>query len=206
MKKFFLIIITMFSFITIHAQTAEDFTSIALEKFFNKDYQGAIVAYNKAISLNPEDLSSYFYRGLCKDGILDHNGAILDFNKVIQSESDPYMMSLAFHARGFSKYSLQDIRGALLDFSEAIELKPEDSASYFYRGRCKGILDDDRGAVMDYTKAIELSPKYAEAYFYRAISKFSIGYSLKDSGCLDLSKAGELGYSRAYEFIQQYCK
>jgi hypothetical protein len=28
----------------------------------------------------------------------------------------------------------------------------------------------------------------------------------KDGGCLDLSKAGELGYSEAYDKIQQYCQ
>jgi len=27
----------------------------------------------------------------------------------------------------------------------------------------------------------------------------------KDSGCLDLSKAGELGYFKAYETIKKYC-
>jgi hypothetical protein len=29
---------------------------------------------------------------------------------------------------------------------------------------------------------------------------------LKESGCLDLSKAGELGDEYAYELIQEYCK
>jgi hypothetical protein len=29
---------------------------------------------------------------------------------------------------------------------------------------------------------------------------------LTNSGCLDLSKAGELGYKEAYEMIKKYCK
>jgi len=28
----------------------------------------------------------------------------------------------------------------------------------------------------------------------------------KDSGCLDLSKAGEMGYMNAYDAIKEYCQ
>lgn len=50
---------------------------------------------------------------------------------------------------------------------------------------------------------IELHPNPAEYYFNRGVAK--IEYGQKDDGCLDLSKAGELGYSRAYEVIQKLC-
>jgi hypothetical protein len=39
--------------------------------------------------------------------------------------------------------------------------------------------------------------------YVRGLSKIILGQ--KDSGCLDLSKAGELGYDRAYEAIEKYC-
>ncbi len=32
-----------------------------------------------------------------------------------------------------------------------------------------------------------------------------LGLGQKDSGCLDLSKAGELGFDKAYESIKKYC-
>jgi len=35
------------------------------------------------------------------------------------------------------------------------------------------------------------------------LSKILLGQ--KDSGCLDLSKAGELGYAEAHETIKKYC-
>ena len=41
------------------------------------------------------------------------------------------------------------------------------------------------------------------AYYNRGLAKIQLGQ--KDSGCLDLSKAGELGYVEAYEAIKQYC-
>jgi len=40
-------------------------------------------------------------------------------------------------------------------------------------------------------------------YYHRGISRIKLGR--KDSGCLDLSKAGELGYFEAYESIKEFC-
>ncbi len=44
---------------------------------------------------------------------------------------------------------------------------------------------------------------FADAYYGRGVAKLGLGW--KESGCLDLSKAGELGYSKAYEAIRKYC-
>jgi hypothetical protein len=41
------------------------------------------------------------------------------------------------------------------------------------------------------------------AFFYRGVSKYLLGD--KDGACWDLSKAGELGYSKAYLAIREYC-
>ena len=57
--------------------------------------------------------------------------------------------------------------------------------------------------ISDFIKAIEINPNDAEAYYNRGIAKIKLGQ--KDSGCLDLSKAGELGDSQAYEAIKDLC-
>jgi hypothetical protein len=48
-----------------------------------------------------------------------------------------------------------------------------------------------------------LNPKNGVAYFARGLAKVA----LKDTngGCLDFSKAGELGDNRAYEAIKKIC-
>jgi len=68
----------------------------------------------------------------------------------------------------------------------------------------KGKAKDFRGAIADYTKAIEIRPNYINAYFDRGLAKLNLGQ--KDSGCLDLSKAGELGHEEAYNLIKDFCK
>ena len=67
----------------------------------------------------------------------------------------------------------------------------------------KAVIKDYKGAIQDFNKAIELNPDLAEAYYNRGIAKIKSGQ--KDDGCLDFSKAGELGSAKAYEAIKEVC-
>ncbi len=73
------------------------------------------------------------------------------------------------------------------------------------RGFAKNSLGDYRGALLDLNKAIELDPNFVAAYFGRGLTKIKL-VGQKDSGCLDLSKAGELGIMGAYDAIKDYCQ
>ena|SRR5690554_6756351 len=78
--------------------------------------------------------------------------------------------------------------------------------AYIGRATAKGELGDVRGAISDLTKVINTSNvKHikAQAYFLRGV-----GYSNledTDSACYDWSKAGELGITKAYEYIREDC-
>ena len=63
----------------------------------------------------------------------------------------------------------------------------------------KGNLVDHKGALQDFNLAIKANPELSEAYQNRGTSKFQFGDKL--GACLDWSKAGELGYYDAYEYI-----
>ena len=108
--------------------------------------------------------------------------------------------------QGNAKYDLQDYRGAILDYNKAIELDPTNVKAYNNRGMAKANanLQDYRGAILDFTKAIELDPTTdAIPYYNRGLAKYAL--SNIDGACLDWSKAGELGYGDAYEYIKKYC-
>jgi tetratricopeptide (TPR) repeat protein len=111
-----------------------------------------------------------------------------------------------YYDRALAKGKSEDYAGAISDFTKALKIDPEYSLAYLERGSYKGRLGEHTEAIADITKAIELDPKYARAYFDRGFNKMglaigvnNINKSLKDSGCLDFSKAAELGYSQAYD-------
>ncbi|MDE5706763.1 MAG: tetratricopeptide repeat protein, partial [Alistipes sp.] len=57
-------------------------------------------------------------------------------------------------------------------------------------------------AFDDFTRAIELDPLLAEAYYNRGLTQIYMKDTRK--GCLDLSKAGELGIDEAYGILSRY--
>jgi len=70
-------------------------------------------------------------------------------------------------------------------------------------GNTKVKKKDYLGAINDYSKAIELEPDFAEAYFNRGLTRIFLDDM--EGGSLDLSKAGELGLTDAYNVIKRYC-
>lgn len=75
---------------------------------------------------------------------------------------------------------------------------------YFNRGTSKFMLNDFRGAISDYSSELESNPNSIDSYYYRGIAAICV--AKKDSGCADLSKAGELGHPDAYEIISKFCQ
>jgi len=134
--------------------------------------------------------------------IKDYIGAITDFTKAI--EIDP-VNAKAYVNRGSVKSFMLDHKGAIIDFNSAIQINPNEPMPFFNRGCAKGILKDYKGAISDYTKAIEMNPSWvANLYFNRGLAQIELGQ--KESGCLDLYKAGELGNKTALVAVIKYCK
>lgn len=175
-----------------------------------RDYSGAMRDYNEAIKITEYNSAAYDNRGKLKTKLNDYIGSIKDFNMAIKL-NDTY--GEFFYNRGYSKYKLEDYRGAINDFilaenrlvTTSSQIDPKLIQVYFYTGLSKLRLENYEGAILKFNSTLNLNSNFAEAYFYRGISKLkSTGY--KDSACLDLSKAGELGYVDAYEVIKKYCK
>jgi tetratricopeptide (TPR) repeat protein len=123
-------------------------------------------------------------------------------NKTI--ELDPYDAG-AYYNRGISKHEVGDYKGAIQDYNKAIELNtPNLAQAYSNRGVSKSELEDYMGAIEDYNKTIELNPNDGMAYNNRGLANIFLGQ--KDSGCLDLYKASELGYKDAHNLIRKHCQ
>ena len=71
------------------------------------------------------------------------------------------------------------------------------------RGLLKVNIKDYSGAKADFHQIIEIDPNNATAYFNRGVCKILL--EEKESGCLDLNRAGELGDTSVYATIEKYC-
>lgn len=182
------------------AQTAKDYTQKGRELYEKREFMEALLNLNKAIETDPNYSQAYYVRGNIKDAFDDRHGAMKDYNMAI--EKNPKFADV-FFARGNVKMKLQDYYGAIDDYSSAINLNENYIEAYFHRGKAKQFLQAYEDAINDCSKIIQINPKNIDAYYMRGILRIDFGDT--KNGCLDLSKAGELGDLKAYEVIKEKC-
>jgi tetratricopeptide (TPR) repeat protein len=93
---------------------------------------------------------------------------------------------------------------AIKKLDRAIVLLPSFAYAYYNRANLKCHSNQLPDAIEDYTAAIERYPYFADAYYNRGLIQIYLHDTNK--GCLDMSKAGELGIKSAYNVIKRYCK
>lgn len=174
--------------------------SRAKAKHSHFDYKGALADYDKYMSINSNNADAYFQRGNVKMDIKDYTGAIRDFTKSIDIEKDSY----TYANRGLAKEYMDDFRGAINDYNQAVSIDSDKAIFYSFRAGAKLSMKDYVGAIQDFDIAIKKDAEYSYSYEYRGLAKIRLGRI--NEGCLDLSRAGELGSKSAYDLIKKYCR
>lgn len=161
-----------------------------------KQYTNAVSTLSSAIELNPANPFLYFNRSTTRAEMIDFISSIDNSYQRITIDSDP---ANRLNSKNSRTYNYDE---AIADLNKVIKLYPEFAYSYYNRANLSALSGRLPEAYDDYTKAISLYPEFAEAYYNRGV----IQIFMKDTrkGCLDLSKAGELGIKQAYEILKQY--
>lgn len=104
--------------------TAKDYLEMGIKLQQQKDYQGAIANYDKALELNPKYIQAYYNRGGTKINLEDYQGAIKDFNEVLELDPEYRTVEakIAHPHIAVAKEALGDIPGTIeeLEKSQAV--------------------------------------------------------------------------------------
>ena len=161
-----------------------------------KQYTNAVNTYSEAIHLNPTNPFLYINRATTRAEMIDFISSMDNSYQSITIDSDP---AKRLHNSGTRTYSYDE---AIEDINKAIKLYPEFAEAYFNRGNLMAISGELPAAYDDYTKAIELDPNLGEAFYNRGLVQIFMKDTRK--GCMDLSKAGELGIEAAYDILREF--
>ncbi|MBR4968557.1 MAG: tetratricopeptide repeat protein [Alistipes sp.] len=183
---------------TISSATFEELFNLAISESLVKQYTNAVTTYTSAIKLSPTNPFVYLNRAATQAEMIDFISSIENAYQRISIESDP---ARQLHNRTTRTYNYDE---AIADLTKAIKLNSGFAYTYYNRANLLALSGKLPEAYDDYSKAIELNPHFAEAYYNRGL----IQIYMKDTrkGCLDISKAGELGIEEAYEVLKQYTK
>jgi len=126
------------------------------------DYDGAIAAFERSLSLNPNDEYSLYERGLTWLAKADYNRALNDFNAVLKLQPNTWgaLDERGDAYRGKGQYDL-----AIADYNDAIRLYPNGASIFFDRGQAYAFKRDSGLAIADFDKALQMQPN-VEAYLY----------------------------------------
>jgi tetratricopeptide (TPR) repeat protein len=161
-----------------------------------KQYTNSVNTYTRAIELNPTNPFLYLNRSTTRAEMIDFISSIDNSYQRITIDSDP---ANRLHNNSKRTYSYDEARA---DLNKVLKLYPDFAHAYYNRANLSALSGDLPAAYEDYTRAIELNPHFAEAYYNRGIVQIFMKDTRK--GCLDISKAGELGIVEAYEVLKRY--
>ncbi|MGL5785524.1 MAG: tetratricopeptide repeat protein [Bacteroidales bacterium] len=165
-----------------------------------QDFNSALEDLNRVIILKTDFALAYFQRAVVRSKQLEYE----------QSQTDEYEYQgnkkgiAGFKNPAESKVNKSpklDFEIVMRDYDRAIELNPRFAYAYFNRANVRSAQKDFRNAVLDLDQAIRIDPEFAEAYFNRGL--LYIYLDQNEKGFVDLSKAGELGMSEAYNIIKR---
>jgi tetratricopeptide (TPR) repeat protein len=107
------------SFPLLTPDLVEEYNHRGVAKFELGDKQGAILDYNRAITIDPQDAFAYYNRGVAKFELGDRQGAILDYNRAITIDPQD---AEAYSNRSAVKLALQDKQAAIADLTKGAKL------------------------------------------------------------------------------------
>ncbi len=173
----------------------------------SKQFAQALNHFDDAVNASAQGRYSEYYKAFyyINRGVL--RAEMIDFISSIENN----VQTLTMDDKGTTRARVRDQVSRTYDYSEAIDdmlaadkLLPGIPYVYFNLGNLYCLSSKFVESVDSYTKAISVFPYMGDAYYNRGL--VLIYLKDKEKGCIDLSRAGELGVADAYSVISKYCE
>ena len=181
---------------------------LALYEIDQKQYNAAQDHYDRAISSEEgDDRYDLYYKAFYYMNRAVLRAEMIDFIASIESNVQTLTMDDKGNTRARVREQVTshyDYSEALSDMEQAASIQPALPYIQFNLGNLYCLSSQLVSAIECYGKAIAQYPYMGEAYFNRGL--VLIYLKDKEKGCIDLSRAGELGVGDAYGVISRYCE
>lgn len=164
----------------IEAKKIGDLLTQALELQNSGNYQGAITAYQAAISLKSDDPQLYFNLGTAYQANGNLQEALKQYEKAFELNnqnkdySDAISLVKETIAKPLADSAVQkqtsgDVLGAINDYKSALEITPRNAQLHFNLATAYQVNSQVDDAINSYTEAVKLDTKsQVDAYFFLA--------------------------------------
>jgi tetratricopeptide (TPR) repeat protein len=164
------------------------------------DYNRSLAAFNKSVELNPQLPETYFYRGNVYYNQKNYPSALADYQKAV--ELNPQYIQAIYNV-GVCYNTMGNFQQGAESITKAILISPNE---YMYQARASSYfnLKKYKEALDDYTAALAIIPQSGEALYNRGATYYKMQQPAK--ACEDWKQSLALGYTKATEMLNAFCK
>ncbi len=126
---------------------------IAMTYFNLKEYENAILYFDKDLNQHPNNINSYMQRSESKKKTGDFRLALKDLNTVLEKDGSYF---LAYVELGNLNYDKREYELAIKEYMKALELKPNFEKCFYKTGFCYLNLKDTLKATENWKKIEDL--------------------------------------------------
>ncbi|MBO4447439.1 MAG: tetratricopeptide repeat protein [Bacteroidales bacterium] len=191
--------------------TARAYFLKGLAEIQKKQFNKALANFNEAIRLAPNDSEADKYSRYYKALYLMNRAALKAEMTDFIASMEKNVQTITLDDKGNTRANLgdatthsYDYSEAIADIEEALEILPDLPYLHYNLANLQCLSSKLVEAVSNYGQAISLYPGMGDAFYNRGL--VLIFLKDKEKGCIDLSRAGELGVAEAYSVISKYCK
>jgi tetratricopeptide (TPR) repeat protein len=188
-------------------QPVEDPFFKGLQSLGLKQYSSALQHFTDAVEADSDNPYGAYYKAFYLMNRAALRAEMIAFIASFESNVQTLTMDDKGNTRARVREQVTreyDYSEALADMEAAAALLPAFPYIQFNLGNLYCLSSRFVQAIESYDKAIRLYPWLGSAYFNRGL--VLIYLKDKEKGCIDLSRAGELGETGAYEVISRYCE
>lgn len=110
----------------------------------------------------------------------------------------------AYFNIGHSYFNLNNKSKAIENYSVSIRLNAGNDECFYERALCYYDLNEFEKAFFDLCMALDLKPTDGRYYYQRGLVNYALNKSI--ASCRDFERAKQLGFMKAEDYIQRYCK
>jgi tetratricopeptide (TPR) repeat protein len=195
----------------VFSSSAEECFVKGLQELQNRQFNAALAWFDKAVATADDGADKDKYARYYKAFYLMNRGVLkaemTDFIASLEGNVQTLSMDTEGAARARVSTKVErsyDYSEAIADIREALTILPDIPYLYFNLGNLQCLSSQFVSAIENYDMAVKLYPYMGDAYFNRGL--VLIYLKDKEKGCIDLSRAGELGVADSYSVISKYCK
>lgn len=158
-------------FAKIITEKSSNFHKTAVKMYFDKDLQKSTYFINKALDLDPKNVTYLLFRSFVYRKTKDFDKALQDIEIASQyvSPTDAektrqlgHQLATTYNDMGISMMELKKLDDAIVIFNEAIKFKEDDWGMIVNRGDCYRQLGQWENAIKDYKEALGIAGKRPE--------------------------------------------